>query len=359
MKSGMNQNNTSSGADSIDRRSIRKSRKEAEKKAKRAVRTQYDEVFAARPVNSRPADQILSQAVKAYDAGPIARRDLKPAITRLEATIRRGLPDLLIIRAPRSVSSKPERVGLMVFETRAITEGNDRIITAENHAIVLEEDRLVFISGLLPGGTRPHLFERILERGGRRQTMAEVQLQLSTIWPTLLWMRAEQRSHSRGSPIPVMITPFEKGLLFGSLEKVEGLPPAGPTVAVIDRLGQQTRQLRDYYGSSDGKRLWAMTNTYVDEALLAPDQLTLRDMLKVFVQNYADVVADNDWRWRLGLGERDPAVDAVAQLFRLTVPSEERRSAALAQLEQIISSDAWVSVSAKTVQSQQRRAGRE
>lgn len=205
MKRDKDQSNESSGAEGVDRHGIRKIRKEAAKRTKRMVQTRYDDVLDARPVNSRPADQILRHAVRSYDDGPIARRDLKTTIARLEITIRRVLPDVLVVRAPRSVSLKPERVGLMVFETRTITVGSDRIITPENHAIVL---------------------------------------------------------------------------------------------------------------------------------------------------------ADNDGRWRFGLGERDPAVDVVAQIFRVRVPSEERRGDALAQLEAIVSSTAWASVAAKTLESQQRRAER-
>lgn len=340
--------------DGLDRRAVRKGRKEAAKTAKRAVRQRYNDVLAARPVGSRPASQILSAAVALYGDGSIPRRDLKGAIAKLEANIRRRLPDLAAVRAPRPVSLKPERVGLMIYETRAITELGDRIITAENHSVVLEEGRVIFISGLLPGGTRPHLFERVFERERQRKTMAEVLLQLSDVWPTLLWMRTEQRRHGRGAPISVMITPFADGLLFGSLDRVEGIPPAGPTVVVVDGFGQQMRQVYDFYGDNNGTRLWAMSNTFVDAALLAPDQLNLRNMLRAFVATYPDIVADNNWKWRVGLGISDPAVNTVAQTFRLTQPTEERRRGALAALEAIVASEAWRSVAANTIASQQR-----
>ena len=341
--------------DGVDRRALRKSRKDAAKKAKRIVRQRYDDVLGARPVNSRPADQILRAAVALYSDGPIPRRNLKAAISKLEANIRRELPDLAALRAPRSVSLKPERVGLMIYETRAITEQGDRIITAENHSVVLEEGRVVFISGLFPGGTRPHLFERIHERESRRKTMAEVLLQLSDIWPTLLWMRTEQRRHGRGAPLKVVMTPFANGLLFGSLDKVEGIAPTGPTVAVVDRFGQQSRQTYDFYGDGNGNRLWAMSKTFVDASLLAPDQLQLRDMLRTFVATYSDIVADNNWKWRVGLGDPDPAVGIVAETFKLTIPTDKRRRAGLAALEAIVASEAWLSVAANTLASQQRQ----
>lgn len=341
-------------SDCINRKGIRKSRKKAAKQAKRALQRRYEEVLSARPPNSRPADQILRAAVDLYRDGQILRRNLKAAVAELEANIRRELPDLAIIRAPRTVSMKPHRVGMMIFEPRAITMQDDKIVTAENHTVILEERQIIFITGLLPGGTRPHLFERVMERGSRKMTMSEILLQLSDVWPTLLWMRSEQRRQGRGWPINVMLTPFADGLLFGSLEQIEGLPPAGPNVAIVTTNGTEKRQIRDFYGDTHGNRLWAMTKTYVDAALLASDQLQLRDMLRSFVSTYHDVVADNNWRWRIGLGAVDPAVDLVATTFGLTTPSDERRISALSALEAIVDSAPWRSVAADTLASQTR-----
>lgn len=341
-------------SDGIDRNAIRKNRKRAAKKAKRVVKRRFEDVYQARPVNSRPADQILKTAVDLYAAGPIARRDLKAAIAKLEAIIRQSLPDLAVTRAPRSVSQKPERVGLMVHETRAVTEEAERIVTIENHSVVLEEKRVIFMSGLLPGGSRPHLFERVFERDRQKKTLADIVLQSADIWPTLMWMRAEQRLSERGSPITVMMTPFANGLMFGSLEKLDALPPAGPTVAIVDQFGQKRYRLHDFYGDANGNRLYARTTTYVDASLLSPEQLTLRDMLQAFVRTFTDIVADNNWRWKIGLGLRDPAVGILTKTFKLTEVSADRRAGALAALESIVSSTAWQNVAAATFDSQQR-----
>ncbi|MGE4482725.1 hypothetical protein [Acidocella sp.] len=341
-------------SDGIDRNAIRKSRKSAAKKAKRVVKQRFKDVCQARPVNSRPADQILKAAVDLYVDRFIARRDLKAAIAKLEAIVRQSLPDLAVTRAPRSVSQKPERVGLMVHETRAVTEEAERLVTIENHTVVLEEKRVIFISGLLPGGSRPHLFERVFERDRQMKTLAEIVLRSADIWPTLMWMRTEQRLSGRGSPITVMMTPFANGLMFGSLEKLHAMPPAGPTVTIVDQFGQKPYQLHDFYGDTNGNRLYARTTTYVDPSLLSPEQLTLRDMLQVFVRTFTDVVADNNWRWKIGLGLRDPAVAIITKTFKLTEVSVHRRAEALAALESIVSSTTWQNVAAATLESQPR-----
>lgn len=347
-----------SSIDDLDRNAIRKGRKAAAKKAKRIVGKRYDDVIGARPPGSRPGDQMLAAAVALYDDGPIMRRDLKSLIANLESNIRRSLPDLTVIRAPRSASSQPEHVGLMVYETRAVTEHTDRIVTAENHSVVLTEARVIFISGLLPGGTRPHLFERVVERDPGRLSMSAVLLQLSAIWPTLLGMRMKQRREGRGLPVTEVITPFANGLLFGNLEKLDGLPPAGPTVVEWGWPAQQTRQAHDFYAEANGTRLWARTNTFVDGTLLAPDQQRLRNMLQSFLSDFPDIVADNNWRWRFGFGTSDPAVAIVAKTFKISEPSQERRAAALAALEAIVATEVWKSVTARSLESRSRSAVR-
>lgn len=342
------------GSDGIDRSAIRKSRKPAAKKAKRVIKQRFEDVYQARPANSRPADQILKAAVDLYANGSIARRDLKAAIAKLEAVIRQSLPDLTVTRAPRSVSKKPERVGLMIHETRAAEEDAERIVTVENHSIVLEEKRVIFISGLLPGGSRPHLFERVFERDRQKKPLAEIVLCSADIWPTLIWMRTEQRLAGRGSPITVMMTPFANGLMFGRLEKLDAMPPAGPTVAIVEQVKQKPYQLDDFYGDANGNRLYARTTTYVDASLLSVEQLALTNVLQEFVRMFADVVEDNNWRWKIGLGLSDPAVAIIAQTFKLIEVSAERRAEALAALESIVSSPTWQNVAAATLKSQQR-----
>lgn len=126
-------------------------------------------------------------------------------------------------------------------------------------------------------------------------------------------------------------------------------------LVTIDGLGQEERRAHDFYGDVTGDRLCVMTNTYVDDTLLAPEQRQLRKMLGRFVAEFSDVVEEGDWRWRIGLGVNDPAVQAVAQTFRLRLASDARRQAGLAALEAIVMSEPWQRVAAETLASQERR----
>lgn len=175
------------------------------KDAKRLVKGRTAEISARRPAGSQPADNVLKRAVQLYDGGKIGRADLRDALGRLEASLREDIPDLVIVRAPRSVSPKPRQVGIMVYESRVVHEDGQTFITAENHTVILREDNIVFVSGLMPGGTRPHLFERVVERQGNLRTLAEVQMEMTKLWPTLLWMRTEQRLAGRGLPIASVV----------------------------------------------------------------------------------------------------------------------------------------------------------
>lgn len=318
------------------------------------MKARTDEIALRRPTGSGPASKVLQRAVQLYDSGNIRRVNLRDTLGRLEASLRDDIPDLAIVRAPRSVSPKPRQVGLMVYETRVVEEDKQTFITAENHAVILREDSVFFVSGLLPGGTRPHLFERVVERQGSLRSLAEVQMEMTKLWPTLLWMRTQQRVEGRGSPIASVVTPFQGGLLFGIIEKTEGLPPAGPTRAIVDLSGTDRRTLHDFYGR-DGDRIWTMTNTFVDTALLTPSQRDLEAVLAKFIRKYPDVVAENDWRWRFGLGDTDIAVDVIAETFKLSVTSDVRRAAALEDLETIVVSTPWVNEAARNLENQEAR----
>lgn len=59
--------NTPNSDGGVDRRDIRKRRKAAAKAGKKLARAKYDAVLEARPVGSRPADQMLTQRLKSPD----------------------------------------------------------------------------------------------------------------------------------------------------------------------------------------------------------------------------------------------------------------------------------------------------
>ena len=167
-------------------------------------------------------------------------------------------------------------------------------------------------------------------------------------------MRGQQRLAGRGAPITAIITPFANGLFFSSIEKTEGLPPSGPLRAIVDANGTHKRKLRDYYRDGPA-RVSVMTKTFVDSGKLSASQRSLRDQLRMFIAEFGDVVADHDWRWKIGLGETDDTVNEFVRAFRIKVASEDRRSKAYAALEGIVTSKEWQQEEARNRDNQQNR----
>ncbi|MGO7371733.1 hypothetical protein AB9E19_13230 [Rhizobium leguminosarum] len=319
----------------------------------RNVKETLKKIMARRPIGSGAADETLRRAVEIYENGPLTRANLPAAGSKLAELLKCDMPDVEIVRGPRTLSLKHAQTSLIAYETRVIEEAGQTLVSLESHAILLRENNILFLSGLMPGMTRPHLFERVLERGGPNQTFASAQLQTASLWPTVLFMRGQQRLAGRGIAITAIITPFASGLFFSSIEKTEGLPPSGPLRAIVDANGTHQRRLRDYYRDGPA-RVSVMTRTFVDGGKLSVSQVSLRDRLSAFIAEFADVVADHDWRWKIDLGETDETVREFVRAFRIKVASEERRSKAYAALEAIIASEEWQQEESRNRENQQR-----
>ncbi|MGF9566954.1 hypothetical protein AAIH70_25965 [Neorhizobium sp. BT27B] len=310
--------------------------------------------MARRPVWAGSADKTLSRAVEIWHHGAVKRRSLSLFASKLATVLRQDMPDCVIVRAPRTLSLQDARAGLIAYETRVVVEAGKKYISIESHAVLLREASILFVHGLLPGMTQPHLFERVLERNGQLRDFAAIQLQMSALWPTILWMRREQRLVGRGDPVTAVVTPFEGGLFFAAIEKVGELPAAGPLRAIVDSTGTRQKSLRDYY--ADGSmRANVMTKTFVDKSKLTSNQQNLHDALKEFILAFGDVVSENDWRWKIGLGEPDQTVADIARAFRIVMPTPARRKQAYDALELIVTSSLWRDEEARNLENQARR----
>lgn len=313
-------------------------------------------IAEARTFSTRSGDDVLRRALDLYSGRQVVGGDLRKMVATLESGLRAIMPEVVIFRAPKSVSTTPRQVGLLACQPRVIDAGGRFIVSAESHGVVLTTSKVSVVSGFLPGWTGPHLFERVHERLARDFSITAVLLSLSRLWPTLLLMRARQRLAQRGSPLHAIVTPFEGGLLFASIEKVSGMPPTGMVVTEVDTSGARQRILRDWY-ADQGSRVWVGTKTFVGSEQLSLRQQELRDRLEAFATEYDDVIADADWRWRIGLGQADESVELIGLAFRLSVCPLSRREDAYDVLEAIVSSDLWMKEVAKSVANQSRNGG--
>lgn len=324
---------------------------------KRQVTDRLDRVRASWSGTPNPFDRVLDHAAGFYIAGDIDPRDLRAKIARLESILRDRMPDLVVQRARRSASITPRHVALIVSEPVIVDMHGHSFVSVESHAVVLMADSLHYVSGLLPGSTTPHLFEQMVKRGGTLTSLTEVLLGMSRLWPTLLQMRMRQRLRGQGVPPRAIVTPYGDGLLFAAVEKVSGMPGSGTTaVTVVRGGGVNHRDLTDWY-ARDGERVNVETKTFVGAAQLKPKQIEVRDRLRDFEREYQDVIADGDWRWRIGLGQPDAAVTAVAAAYMLVTPPLERRESAFDALEAIVESACWIDEAIKNEANQRRNKG--
>lgn len=322
--------------------------------ARQLVAERMDAISTQRPIGSSPADLILARAVELYEGRSLRSRDLVAAAKRLASNLLGDIPDAVIELSPRSVSPAPRQVVVNVFEPRVVVGEGLVQIAAENNAVALTASGIHSTRGILPGRTGAHLFERIAERGGSVTSFAQIMLRLSRLWPTLLLMRARQRQAGRGVPPSAIVTPFDDGLLFGAVEKVVGMPPMGMTAAVVDRMGTRNRILRDWYAEG-GEKVWVDTKTFVGASQLSSSQVELRNRLEDFCKAYPDVIADCDWKWRVGLGQADEAVEMIARAFRLKPVPDARREEAYDALEAIAVGDLWLAEVERNLANQRRK----
>lgn len=311
-------------------------------RSRRDVADRLAAIRSSRLATSNHLDRVLNCAAGFYVSGAIDPRDLRGTIARLESLVRAHMPDLAVHRAPRSASITPRHVALVVSEPAFIENDGFAFVGVESHAVVLRPDGLDFVSGVLPGSTTPHLFDQIVKRRGGLTSLADVLLRMSRLWPTLLSLRSRQRRMGRGVPPRAIVTPYGDGLLFAAVEKLEGMPCSGTSAVSVTRGGGVARrELRDWYAEGD-VRLNVETRTFVGRSKLSVRQIEVHDRLVAFEREFEDVIAEGDWRWRIGLGQADAAVQAMAGALRLTMLTRARREAAYDVLEAIVESDAWM-----------------
>ena len=327
-----------------------------------SARTEGDRLPGAIDLRSSTGDVYnlaLTVALPLYADGQLKSRDPHHAARRVEAGLRALIADVVIRRSLgwRSLSGRHSVVHFC--QPRVMEDRGKTTITIESASIVMGVTGFEIIEGILPGGASPHLFDRVAVRKGPRLSVTNTMLGLSLLWPTLVNMRERQRHEGRGTPQNAIVTPFGDGLLFGEITKIEGLPRLGMIVTTVNAGQRRQRALHDWYAEeATGDRLWVETKTFVGAADLKTSQVELWESLEAFARAYADVVEEGDWRWRVGFGQPDEAVEAVTKSFRLRAIDAGRRIEALDALEEIVTSDSWENEAARNRSNQKRKRKR-
>jgi len=266
----------------------------------------------------------------------------------LEKILRSDIPDVTVRRGFRKSLSKFKNrnaAGLMLYEPRPYRDGKRTLIGAYSYTLVLKPSEIWLLASTEPAMTQSHLFERIFERSGESDVgIAGIQETLSDIWLPLMWMRSRRVLAGRGFIPHEFMTPWNGGLFFGKMEKVEKLPEglASPTVHVVTSKTKGTLSyiLPDLYGEGD-KRSLAFTNTFVDSTKLQPHQIALRDRLMDFVVVHRRVIDYLKLTWMVAAGNGNPFTRDIMEIFRFESPAADRIGAALSDMEEIVDCDEW------------------
>lgn len=285
-------------------------------------------------------DDIIDRISDVYARGPMNPSKFRTTVARFEAALLKDIPAAIVLHAdPSDTPTIPERA-IMLTKPLDASSGRDRQLTVQWHSIVMRTSRWYFVSGLAPACAIPHLFDRVVERNASKVDATSICLGLTAVWPTMALVRGEQLLAGVGKPLGAIVVPFGDGLMLGKLERLDGMPATG-LVAVSGNMGFiRFGHPADWY-SSGKSRLNAEMKTFVEGGQLSERQIRLRDQLNAFADEHADVVADDQWRWRIGLGADDPCVAAVASAFGLVPATSMRRSAAYAHLDGIMLSKDW------------------
>jgi hypothetical protein len=243
----------------------------------------------------------------------------------------------------------------MIYEPRAFEQDGRVLLGAYNYTIILKPSRAWIVVSIEPALTQSHLFQRLIERSSETiDSFAKVQERLSDVWFAMMWMRSHRVLSGRGFIPHEFMTPWEGGLLFGKVEKVEGLPEAAAPLVYVVRKGPPERHyLPDFYAEGRN-RVNVFTHTFVGPGELRPHQIVLRDQLTRFVSSNRKVIEHLKLTWKIAAGSDNPFTAEIMKVFRFDRPTSTELSEALSEIEAIVDSEDWHTEAAFSARSQRR-----
>jgi hypothetical protein len=327
--------------------------------AKQKVAERFEAMLSRRPGASLVADKVVRRIVEVYGERPPTADQLVSRRKVLEDILRADIPDLTVqrgFRKPASRDGDRTSAGLMIYEPRAVEQDGRVFLGAYNYTIILKPSKAWIVSSIEPAVTQPHLFQRIIERSSMTiESFAEVQARLSDVWFTLLWMRSRRVLSRRGFIPHEFMTPWEDGLLFGKVEKLEGLAEgaAAPLVYVVRTGPPERHYLPDFYAEGPN-RVNVFTHTFVGPGELRPHQIVLRDELTRFVSSNRKVIEHLKLTWKIAADSDNPFTHEIMKVFRFDHPTSTELSKALSELDAIVDSEDWRNEAAFSARSQSR-----
>lgn len=312
--------------------------------AKQRVSSWIAELQAAKTTPHGLPEDVLIHALDGYGDKNLSWPQIRAHAQYFYNYISMQVSDCTISRAfQRPIGTKKvPTAAVSIFRLNAKPlRHSETLFIASIFTFVFRPSEVWFLTTTDPLYTTDHLHQRMTERAKTSyRSLSQAQDDLSILWPTLVELGQQRRLLGRAG-VSDFITPWSDGLMFGTLEKFFGpIELFAPTIIDFsNRIGVK-RDLTDFYRSGNA-RLAVTVRTYVGGNQLKEIQRRLKATLERFIDRHRDVLYSLTARSRITYVD-EPYGSALADLFVSPHLSTADFPRALAELDEITSSQDWL-----------------
>lgn len=320
------------------------------KVAKRLISQKIQELVQSGPSEMGLPSNIFTVALAGYSTRNLSFSEVTLRRNELAKLLRQTVPSALIqTGSRRSLNPRRRAAAVMIYHPRTAPTRGTTFFGAYCETFLVCEWRLAFLHTMEPVATTAHLHQRMLERSQSVfKSFAELQDDLSTIWPALIELGNLRRMQGEKANLTCFFSPWEDGLMFGDFMAVPGMALAAPRVIEFRDGGGVEMYLHDFYAKGNQRAL-ALIRTFIGPREMRAHQAQLKKSLDEFVACYRDVLRYLKLKPRLGLDlidydpdrPSDAYPDVFAHVLGAVRPTGSRISRAIQILDRITKSDEW------------------
>ena len=328
--------------------------------AKQKVSSWTAELQAAKTTSHGLPEDVLIHALDSYGNESLGWPQIRSHALKFYAYISSQVSECTISRAfQRPIGTKKApTAAVSIFRLMAAPlRGSETLFNASIFTFVFKPSGMWFLTTSDPLYTTDHLHQRMLERADKHyRSPSQAQDDLSILWPTLIELGQQRRRQGRHAGVTDadFVTPWSDELMFGNVEKFNGpVELFAPTVVDFSNGVGIERKLGDFH-STRGERLAVIVRTYIGEEQLKEAQRRLKMVLKRFVDRHRNVLHSLTARSRITYVE-EPYGPTLAELFVAPHLSTADFPKALAELNEITSSQDWLNEVNRSRENRTRR----
>jgi hypothetical protein len=329
--------------------------------SKQKVASWIEELRRSKTTPHGLPEDIIIQALQGYGDATLTWPQVSFHARRFYNYVSAHVSDCTIRRAfhrPIGVRKVPS-AGVSIFRLTAVPLRQiETLFNAAIYTFVFRPSSVWFLTTNDPLCTSDHLHQRMVERAATSyRSLSEAQDYLSILWPTLYELGRQRLHQGRHANVTDFVTPWADGLMFGNMEKVDGpIHLFAPKIMDFSNSVCITRDLKDLH-SSEKHRLVIVVRTFVGGEQLKETQRRLKERLDWFVARYKEVLSCLTLRSRITYVDK-PYGSALVELFVKPLLGTADFPSALAELDEITSSQDWRDEVACSLENRLRRLER-